>query len=201
MLKTIRRIFNKQKEKTKEIKVLDKVNNDNKILEDSTFLENNSGNTIKEETVVKVKRNIVRTRMNAYVIKNKEEDFRLIDYDVDSGEVIWIEGKLFNDFRNLERVRWSLSSGSATVFYGYVSEEKDKDKIVSYVYLMNAIEDICKNNNLEDIVYDIKERCIYIQVKDEKKNISMKFRFFSVCGVVEIEKQLNKIGLVLNRNY
>ena len=31
---------------------------------------------------------------------------------------------------------------------------------------MNAIEDICKNNNLEDIVYDIKERCIYIQVKD-----------------------------------
>ena len=145
-------------------------------------------------------RNIVRTRLNAYVIKNKEEDFRLMDYDMDTGEVVWIEGKLFNNLRGLQRVRWSPSSGSATVYYGYISVEDSGDKLVSSVYIMNIIKDMIKKDSLGDIVYNIKNDTITINYKNPFETQKPKvFHIYGVSSVVEMEMLLNKNGLSLNR--
>ena len=122
MLKNFRKIFTK-------IKTKDAVDNDlyhsqnevakNIEVNDIEPFINGEHEDIKLDDIKEtVTHNIVRTRLNAYVIKNKEEDFRLMDYNVDTGEVVWIEGKLFNNLRGLKRVRWSPSSGSATVYYG-----------------------------------------------------------------------------------
>ena len=148
MLKNFRKIFTK-------IKTKDAVDNDlyhsqnevakNIEVNDIEPFINGEHEDIKLDDIKEtVTHNIVRTRLNAYVIKNKEEDFRLMDYDMDTGEVVWIEGKLFNNLRGLQRVRWSPSSGSATVYYGYISVEDSGDKLVSSVYILNIIKDMIK---------------------------------------------------------
>ena len=169
MLKNFRKIFTK-------IKTKDAVDNDlyhsqnevakNIEVNDIEPFINGEHEDIKLDDIKEtVTHNIVRTRLNAYVIKNKEEDFRLMDYDMDTGEVVWIEGKLFNNLRGLQRVRWSPSSGSATVYYGYISVEDSGDKLVSSVYIMNIIKDMIKKDSLGDIVYNIKNDTITINYK------------------------------------
>lgn len=204
MLKNFRKIFTK-------IKTKDAVDNDlyhsqnevakNIEVNDIEPFINGEHEDIKLDDIKEtVTHNIVRTRLNAYVIKNKEEDFRLMDYDMDTGEVVWIEGKLFNNLRGLQRVRWSPSSGSATVYYGYISVEDSGDKLVSSVYIMNIIKDMIKKDSLGDIVYNIKNDNITINYKNPSETLKPKvFHIYGVSSVVEMEMLLNKNGLSLNR--
>ena len=137
MLKNFRKIFTKIK--TKDIlennlsHCEDEIHKNIGINDTEPFINEEDEDIKLDDVKDTATHNIVRTRLNAYVIKNKEEDFRLMDYDMDTGEVLWIEGKLFNNLRGLERVRWSPSSGSATVYYGYISMEDSGDKLVSSV--------------------------------------------------------------------
>lgn len=204
MLKNLREIFNK-------IKIKDTVENgmvdcqyegfkDRELNERKSFANEESEENELDDVKDIATHNIVRTRLNAYVIKNKEEDFRLMDYDMDTGEVLWIEGKLFNNLRGLERVRWSPSSGSAIVYYGYISIEEDGDKLVSSVYIMNIIKDMIKKESLGDIVYNIKNDTITINYKNPSiTNKPKVFHIYGVSSVVEMEMLLNKNGLSLNR--
>ena len=171
MLKNFRKIFTKIK--TKDIlennlsHCEDEIHKNIGINDTEPFINEEDEDIKLDDVKETATRNIVRTRLNAYVIKNKEEDFRLMDYDMDTGEVVWIEGKLFNNLRGLQRVRWSPSSGSATVYYGYISVEDSGDKLVSSVYIMNIIKD--KLNVKEIISTKINNRKIEFLCLGENK--------------------------------
>lgn len=206
MLKNLRKIFTKVKaEKTIDNSNIHNLQDD--IKETEVFADKREampkedGEAISANSDKEVSNhNIVRTRLNAYVVKNKEEDFRLMDYNMDTGEVVWIEGKLFNNLRGLKRVRWSPTSSSSTVYYGYISKEQNGEKLVSSVYIMNIIQDMIKNNSLGEIVYNIKDGTITINHKDNSIIDNAKvFYIFSVSSVVEMEMLLTKINLSLNR--
>lgn len=199
MFNNLRKIFKMRKTKPLSEESLDIVQ------EKDVYLDNNSANNminnkeIEENDDENIERNIVRTRLNAYVIKNKEEDFRMMEYDINSGEVLWIEGKLFNNLRGLDRVRWSPNAGSATVFYGYISEEDSGDKLVSSVYIMRTIDKLRKKDQLREIVYNIKNSTVTIYTKNKSEDKPKVFYLYSVCGLVEIERELGKVGLTLNK--
>ena len=197
MLKNFRKIFTKIK--TKDIlennlsHCEDEIHKNIGINDTEPFINEEDEDIKLDDVKETATRNIVRTRLNAYVIKNKEEDFRLMDYDMDTGEVVWIEGKLFNNLRGLQRVRWSPSSGSATVYYGYISVEDSGDKLVSSVYIMNIIKDMIKKDSLGDIVYNIKNDTITINYKNPSETQKPKvFHIYGVSSVVEMEMLLNK---------
>lgn len=204
MLKNFRKIFTKIK--TKDIlennlsHCEDEIHKNIGINDTEPFINEEDEDIKLDDVKETATRNIVRTRLNAYVIKNKEEDFRLMDYDMDTGEVVWIEGKLFNNLRGLQKVRWSPSSGSATVYYGYISVEDSGDKLVSSVYIMNIIKDMIKKDSLGDIFYNIKNDTITINYKNHSETQKPKvFHIYGVSSVVEMEMLLNKNGLSLNR--
>ena len=184
MLKNFRKIFTKIK--TKDIlennlsHCEDEIHKNIGINDTEPFINEEDEDIKLDDVKDTATHNIVRTRLNAYVIKNKEEDFRLMDYDMDTGEVLWIEGKLFNNLRGLERVRWSPSSGSATVYYGYISMEDSGDKLVSSVYIMNIIKDMIKKDSLGDIVYNIKNDTITINYKNPSTTNSLKYFIYMV---------------------
>ena len=199
MFNNLRKIFKREKTKQISEESLETVQ------EKDFYLDKNSANNmindkeIEENDEENIERNIVRTRLNAYVIKNKEEDFRMMEYDINSGEVLWIEGKLFNNLRGLDRVRWSPNAGSATVFYGYISEEDSGDKLVSSVYIMRTIDKLRKKDQLREIVYNIKNSTVTIYTKNKSEDKPKVFYLYSVCGLVEIERELGKVGLTLNK--
>ena len=203
MLRNIRKLFSKRK--TADSSKKDSLENTDKNPIDDIALNQQGIISSEEEAAItqqdeEQKQEIIRTRLNAYVIKNDEEDFRMIDYDMNSGEVLWIEGKLFNNLRGLDRVRWSPSAGSATVFYGYISEEEDGDKLVSSVYIINAIKKLIKKDNLASVVYNMNKKTINIKVKDEFMDKERTIFTYSVCGVVEMERELAKLDIKLVKN-
>ena len=94
MLKNFRKIFTKIK--TKDIlennlsHCEDEIHKNIGINDTEPFINEEDEDIKLDDVKETATRNIVRTRLNAYVIKNKEEDFRLMDYDMDTGEVVWI---------------------------------------------------------------------------------------------------------------
>lgn len=168
------------------------------IIADDNSQENiNVPETTEPINVEEAKKNIIRTRLYAYVIKNQDETFKFADYDVDSGEIVWIEGKLFYDFTGLERVRWSLSPGSPEVFYGYIAE--NINALVSSVYVMNQVKRLEKADNFDGVDYEVKTRRIILKTKDKIEKNFITVKAYSVCGIVQIDKELTAAGYTLNR--
>ena len=136
-------------------------------------------------------------RIQGYSNVSKDLEFTGGFYDLNSGKIEKIQGKIFSNLSEFERITWALSETSSDIIYGYLCEETKE--LISSLYILNELNRLKTLELLDDVTYDIKTRRIIIN-KDSSNNVNtIIFKAFSVCGIVHIEKVLNDNGYNLIR--
>ena len=201
--KTFTKLFRKNKEvlltkSNSSTKFLTEEQTINDKINSTSVLRVNKDIILSPEQYYTTDKDFTKVRLKAFNHVSKEFISAPGIYDESIGLITGIVGENLSLLSDLERLTWSSSTTSSNIYYGY--SDIATGNLFSSTYIINFIQEKLNANSNIHIKYSKLNKTISINYSSCDDNNTLGIRVFSICGLVKLEEELNKIGMLLIRS-